>query len=39
MALVVDGIPTRSEWLTAGGPPVSRDLRILPIGRQSRLEG
>jgi hypothetical protein len=39
MALVVDGIPTRSEWLTADGPPVSRDLRILPIGRQARLEG
>ena len=39
MALVVDGIPTRSELLTPGGSPVSRDLRVLPIGRQARLVG
>jgi hypothetical protein len=39
MALVVDGIPTRSELLAADGPPVSRDLRVLAIGRQARLVG
>jgi hypothetical protein len=39
MALVVDGIPTRSELLDAGMPEATGDLRILPIGRPARLEG
>lgn len=37
MALVVDGIPTRSELSMVGGPPASHDLRVLPIGRPVRL--
>ena len=37
MALVVDGIPVRSDFLSITGPAVSRDLRVLSIGRQARL--
>jgi hypothetical protein len=37
MALVVDGIPVRSDFLELTGPAVTRDLRVLSIGRQARL--
>jgi hypothetical protein len=37
MALVVDGIPVRSDFLALTGAAVSRDLRVLSIGRQARL--
>ncbi len=37
MALVVDGIPVRSDFLVLPGPAITRDLRVLPIGRQARL--
>lgn len=39
MALSVDGIPMRSDLLTISDLPMSRDLRVLPIGRQARLVG
>jgi hypothetical protein len=37
MALVVDGIPVRSDFLALTGAAVTRDLRVLSIGRQARL--
>ncbi len=39
MALVVDGIPMRSDLLALADPTASRDLRVLAIGRQARLVG
>lgn len=37
MALVVDGIPVRSDFLALTGQAVANDLRVLSIGRQARL--
>jgi hypothetical protein len=37
MALAVDGIPVRSDFLALTERAVTRDLRVLPIGRQARL--
>lgn len=37
MALVVDGIPVRSDFLALAESAVARNLRVLPIGKQARL--
>jgi hypothetical protein len=37
IALVVDGIPVRTDFLALTTPAIARDLRVLPIGRQARL--
>jgi hypothetical protein len=37
LALAVDGIPVRSDFLALAEPAMSRELRVLAIGRQARL--